>query len=266
MLQIFMFTIQNRTVQESIATHSLRLLNQLLHRIHLCVQLINAGAIDGSADFDTVLKTLEDRVYRDNVAIVHGESGIFLVIHIIYLHLATALTDNADGFLIGIALETAGILQQTAGRLAGLQFIEHRALHFTQNLHQRQVGLHQNDIPVLQTDIVFHLTFQDKVIHIQVGNYLSVAHHPDAAQATDIIDATRTIQGMENGGERRQHISAGHGYLTHHIHLDGANLAQRQLHLRIGDIGRYTRVNLRKFFFQVIIGLLHGLAAQINRA
>ena len=114
MLQIIVFPIQNGTIHKSITTYTFRLYNQLLYGIHFFIQLIQAWTIDCSPKFHPVLKTLKDRTDRHHIAVIHRESGVFLVIHIIHLHFTTALANNANGFLISISSKTAGIVKQKA--------------------------------------------------------------------------------------------------------------------------------------------------------
>ena len=62
--KIFTLTVQKDPGKESISPESLSLLYQLLHRIHLTVQLIKPRTIDGTTDLNLVLKTVEYGVNR----------------------------------------------------------------------------------------------------------------------------------------------------------------------------------------------------------
>ena len=178
----------------------------------------------------------------------------------------SALTYKTDSFFICIARKSTGISQQSADCFRRLHLIIHGAFYLTQYLNQCLVGINENHITVLQTDIIFQPTFHDKIIDIQIGNRLSIAYHLYTAKTADFIHSARPIQSMENGREWRKRISTRHGNLTHNVHLNGTDFTQCQFYLGIGSFPRNTSIYFSELTLQIIIGFLYGLSTQINRA
>ena len=199
--QVLVFTIQDGTAQECITAHTFCLLDKLLDRIDGTIQLIESGAIYGTLHLYPILITAQDGIHSHFIAIVHPEHREVDVIHIIHLVFTTTLSDNRHGFLIGIARKAAGIFQQGAHRLVALQLIEHRALHLTGDANEGLIGIHQDDVTVLQTDIILQLALHQQVIDIQYGKHLLATHHLDGAKATDVVHAASTIECMKDRGK-----------------------------------------------------------------
>ena len=70
---------------------------------------------------------------------------------------------------------------------------------------------------------------------------------------------------MESRGKCRQDIGSGVGDITHHIHLNGPDLAQAQAHVRTGFAAQ-AAVNMGQALLQVFVGLVHRHSVQIKRA
>ena len=92
----------------------------------------------------------------------------------------------------------------------------------------------------MQAHVVHHLALHQQFIDVNHGKGLLPANHLDVAQATDLVYSTGYIERMEHAGEGGEAITARHGHLTHHVHLNGANITQRQLDLGGRLIARYT--------------------------
>ena len=130
---------------------------------------------------------------------------------------------------MGIARETTGILQQGGDTLVLTHLVEHGALDIARDTDQALVGLHLDDIVVLQADITGQATVEDVLIDIDYRDQTALTIDLDITQGTEIVGTTSHIQGMEHRGKSTQSIGAGGLHLTHHVDQDAAGVAQGQL-------------------------------------
>ena len=141
--------------------------------------------------------------------------------------LTSALTDKTNGFLIGISSKTTGIFQQISDSFRRLHFVVHWTFHLSNDLHQRFIRIHNDNVAFLQAYIVIHLTLHDKLIDIKIFYSLSVTHQLYATQTTDFINTTRTVQCMKNSRKSRKRISTRNGNLSHDVYLNSTRVAKR---------------------------------------
>ncbi len=153
--QIVALTLQLCTSQESITTQSLRFLNQLFHGIHRTINLVQAIAIDRTANLYTILVTIEHCTDIHRILIDQFETTEVLLIHIKELFLTTvAHTKQANTLRVSITGETTGILQQSIEGFILLHLVVHRAFYFTRDIYQALIRRNQDDIVLHQTEII----------------------------------------------------------------------------------------------------------------
>ena len=249
--------VHHGTVHERLLGHSFGSLDERAYSSDIATQLVHTLTEHGTLQFDGVLIAVEDAVHAHRVAIGYMERRHIELAHIENGELAARLAEHAHRLLIGVAGEAAGVFQQRPHALVLTHFVEHRALHLTREVHQAVVGLDDDEVVVGQADVARLLAVEDIVVDVDRRDEFVAAIHLDVTQRTDIADALRHVEGVEHGGECRQRIGARRLYLTHHVHGDGARLAQRELNLAALIAGTERRPHTG-------IGLRHREAAHLH--
>ncbi|CCZ47245.1 uncharacterized protein BN750_01620 [Bacteroides sp. CAG:661] len=132
-------------------------------------------------------------------------------------------------------------------------------------MHQLFVGRNQNHISLFQTDIIGDSPLHEIRINIDHSDFTPTPHDTNTTQRADGRHTACPIEGMENGGKRRQTISAGDGHLAHHINLDGTNLSQCDTHLGLRIISRDSGIFSGQILTDPITRLSDGQPTQVDR-
>ena len=112
-----------------------------------------------------------------------------------------ALADDAHGAAVGVAGESAGILDERLQAFVLLHFIVHGSLDAAGDADQTVVGLDDDHIVVSQTHVAGGLAVEDVVIDVDGRYEAVVAVDLDVTQRTDVVDAARHVEGVEHGGK-----------------------------------------------------------------
>ena len=215
-------------VEEGIFRHALGSLNQRAHGGDVSAQLIHTPAEHCTLQLHRVFVAIHDRIDRHGVAVGNVEGVHLELAHVEHGILPSGLAEHAHRLLVGVARESAGIFEQRAHALVFLHFVEHRALHLSCDVHHAVVGLHDDEIIVGQADVARLLAVEDIVIDIDRRYEFVVAIDLDVAQRSDVADALGHVERVEHGGEGGQRDGARRIHLAHHVHGDGARVAQRE--------------------------------------
>ena len=146
----------------------------------------------------------------------------------------TRRTLHTDGLRVSVAREAAGIFQQPRDGLILSHFVEHRTLHLAGDTHDAVVSTNLNDIVVLQHHVACQTTVQNELVHIHHRNDASMTRHLDVTQCSELLDAARHVEGMEDSGKGRQAIGARGYHFTHHVHQDRTRLSDGHLDVGAG--------------------------------
>ena len=186
------------TVYKSILTESVGRLDQLAHGGDAAVHLELSRMEHGTAHLGHIGKARNHGIYVQRIAVLQQETVHFELSDGIDRILAAALAHQPDIISIGITRETACIVQNAAHTLAFFHLVEHRAFHLTPDIDQAVVWANHNDIVVGQADIAFRVPVQDIVVDVYRRHHAALTIHLDVAQGTYVVDAPRSIQGIES--------------------------------------------------------------------
>ena len=165
---------------------------------------------------------------------------------------------------IGVAGEAAGVVDDVLQRLARLYLVVHRALHVAFHLNQLLVRRDAHHVALLQADVARLLAAEQVIVDVDRSHAFAVAEHLYVAQRTDVVDAAGVVEGVEDRGKGREGESSRRGHLAHDVHLYGAHLPQlqRSVGTRVGQASVFAR----EFVLDYLIGLLYGVAAEVDGA
>ena len=257
-----MLAVNHHAVREGFGQQAAGLLDQALGGTDLG-KLIRTGQIHGTGNGAAVLEAGLTQTHLNAVSVAEAEGSKLLVLHGLHLLGLAVLTEHGHGLVVGAQGKAAGIAQQVGHGFAFLQFKEHRALDHTLHLHHFLIGAHQHHVAFFQA----HIGILGALLHIFVyvhGGYgLVAAHHLDLTQGTGFHHATGTVHGVEGRCKAGEHIGAGVLNVSHHVDLDGADLAQAQAHIRSG-FSAETAVDGGQALLKVAVGLVHGFTAQVQ--
>ena len=202
---------------------------------------------------------MQHAVYRNGVAVHQLESIAVEVVNGVDRKQAARLADEIYAGLVGIAREAAGVFDERTDTLVLLHFVVHWALHFTRYLHQAFVGFHDNHVARSQAHVALHVAVEDVVVDVAGGNELALAVDADVTERTDFVRTARHVEGVEDGGEGGEGVSAGHDHFAHHVYGDGAGLAHGEAHVG-------TAVALAEGGLEALVGLRHGESVHADGA
>ena len=205
-------------------------LNEFPYALDVVAELELACMVDGAAHLHHVAVLHHHAVHIDFVAVLDDESAHFKLVDGVDASFVAGLARQPDVLGVGVAGVAAGKPEQLLYALIVAHLIVHGSLDLAVHLHQAVVGAHHDDVLVLQPYVAGAVAVDEVVIDVHRGQHAVVAIDLDVAQCTDVVDAAGGVEGVESRGQSAERIGAGHLYLAHHLHLDGACLAHGEAH------------------------------------
>ena len=205
--------------------------NQVLHA-HAGHKGVAQGLRNSALQRDGIAKCGAHGQQRHHVTIAQG-LGQALGIQGEVLHLARRgrlLRVDAlnQGFLgAGQSGHTAPQRQHLLHSAAGLEFVNGALVGGTCQGNAWAGGRDHDDVAGLQGGIFGFVALGNKVVKVESGDGLAVALQADAAHAAVGARAAAGKNGVDQGRQAIQVVSAGLLGLAHHIHRDAAQFAQR---------------------------------------
>ena len=125
--------------KESIFSHTLCIFYELPHGLDLLAKLIKPRTEHRSAHLNCIAISLNDGIDSDRILIGHCKCPDIAVIDIEDSQVTTCLAHHTHRLGIGIARETASIVEQLSHGLGALHLIFHRTLHLALDGHKTVV-------------------------------------------------------------------------------------------------------------------------------
>ena len=142
-----MLTSQQSPVEKSISPKSFCSADQLPDSSRdTIVQLIYAGTVHSTTNFNFVWETLQYRLNRQFITVGQNKRLVIILPYIVYLFLFPIQTKQTYRVPVSISRETSRIAEQSCYGFSFFHFIRHRTFDFSGNTNQILIRRNQNDI------------------------------------------------------------------------------------------------------------------------
>ena len=157
---VSLHTVHHGVVADCVLRQAVSSLHKGLYGSNLSAYLIHARTEDCTLNLHHVLIAVQGGVYADGVLVHELEVAHVKLTNTEHRILLSCLAVDADGLCIGVTCESSGISHECGGTLCLFHLVEHRALHFSCDVHKCLVGTDGDDVIVLQTHVASELAVE----------------------------------------------------------------------------------------------------------
>ena len=131
---------------------------------------------------------------------------------------------------------TCQLQQLIQGFRCVFDFINRRLADLTRQCHIAQGGWNDDHVTIQQLGVGQFVALAQKVVQIKFGHQLARAFELNAAHGAFGRRAPAGKEAADQGGEAAEVVGARTACLTHHINGDGAQLAKRDIELKVFEV------------------------------